>query len=56
MAALDLLLALTANDPPSLAASAGMGLVPAALRLARVGSPLDVRLAAAQYLEVGPWA
>ena len=57
MPALHLLLALVSDDPAALAASARLGLVPAALRLTRAGSAgtaaasLDVRLAAAQYLE-----
>ena len=57
MPALQLLLALVSGDPAALSASARLGLVPAALRLTRAGSAgtaaasLDVRLAAAQYLE-----
>ncbi|GAB4815162.1 hypothetical protein N2152v2_002208 [Parachlorella kessleri] len=57
MPALHLLLALVSDDPAALIASSRLGLVPAALRLTRAcaagtaAASLDVRLAAAQYLE-----
>lgn len=49
--ALDLLLVVVSHHPPALSASLSLGFIPAVLRLTRPGQHVDVRLAAAQYLE-----